>query len=265
MSVAAPAGYVFGRGDPGEQHRLLAAAHDPLTLPRLAETGVGPGWRCLDVGTGGGTVAAWLARRVEPNGTVLATDLAPTAEPAGVTVAGHDITRDPLPDNAFDLIVARLVLRHLPARAEVLGRLVQALRPGGWLQIDETDTTYQPCLTAPDTHGTALYQRFLAARDAVMARAGVDCGYGRRVAGAMRAAGLVDVDPVSGVEVWRAGAPGLDLLAHTTSRLRDGLVAAGMTDRQLAEVRELFTHPEFRASSSVYYSVHGRRPLRGRL
>lgn len=265
MSLAAPPGYVFAGGDPREQHHLLAAAHDPLTLPRLVETGVGRGWRCLDVGTGGGTVAAWLAGRVGPAGEVLATDLNPAAEPEGVTVTRHDITRDPLPDNAFDLVVARLVLRHLPARAEVLERLVRALRPGGWLQIDETDTTYQPCLAAPDHHGTELYQRFLAARDAVMARAGVDCGYGRRVAGAMRAAGLVDVDPVSGVEVWRAGSPGLDLLAHTTVRLRDGLVAAGLTDRQLAEVRELFAHPEFRASSSVCYSVHGRRPVRGRL
>lgn len=254
MNLAAPA-YVFGRGDAREQHRLLAAAHDPLTLPRLAETGVDSGWRCLDVGTGGGTVAAWLATQVGPAGSVLATDLSPTSD----TVLRHDITRDPLPDGHFDLIVARLVLRHLPERAEVLARLVAALAPGGWLQIDETDTTYQPCLDAPDRHAFALYQRFIAARDAVMERAGVDAGYGRRVARAMRSAGLVDLDPVSGVEVWGPGSPGLALLAHTTVRLRDGLVAVGMTDRQLAEVRELFEQPGFRASSSVYYSVRGRR------
>ncbi|MGH3757021.1 class I SAM-dependent methyltransferase [Actinophytocola sp.] len=256
MTLAAPA-YVFGGGDAREQHRLLAAAYDPMTLPRLAETGVDGGWRCLDVGTGGGTVAGWLAHRVGPAGAVLATDLTPVTP----SVTRHDITRDPLPDNAFDLIVARLVLRHLPARDEVLGRLARALRPGGWLQVDETDTTYQPCLAAPDL---ALYERFLAARDAVMARSGVDGDYGRRVAALMRGAGLVGVEPVSAVEVWRAGSPGLELLAHTTVRLRDGLVAAGMTDRQLAEVRELLAHPYFRASSSVFYSVHGRRPGQGR-
>lgn len=264
MNLAAPPTYVFGRGDTREQHRLLAAAHDPLTLPRLAETGVAGGWRCLDVGTGGGTVAAWLTHQVGPSGSVLATDLSPSADQPGVTVTQHDITCDPLPDNAFDLIVARLVLRHLPERTEVLARLVRALRPGGWLQVDETDTTYQPCVLTPDRHTTALYDRFLAARDAVMERAGVDPGYGRRVTSAMRSAGLVDLDPVSGVEVWRPGSPGLALLAHTTVRLRDGLVAVGMTDRQLAEVRELFAHPGFRASSSVYYSVRGRRPGRRR-
>lgn len=255
MNLAAPPTYVFGRGDAREQHRLLAAAHDPLTQPRLAEIGVDTGWRCLDVGTGGGTVAAWLTGQVGPSGSVMATDLSPAAD----GVLRHDITRDPLPNDTFDLIVARLVLRHLPERAEVLAKLVAALRPGGWLQVDETDTTYQPCVDTPDRLTFALYHRFLAARDAVMDRAGVDAGYGRRVTSAMRSAGLVDLDPVSFVEVWGPGAPGLALLAHTTVRLRDGLVAVGMTDRQLAEIRDLFTHPGFRASSSVFYSVRGRR------
>ncbi|GAB3439385.1 class I SAM-dependent methyltransferase [Actinophytocola sediminis] len=260
MNLAAPSTYVFGQGDAREQHRLLAAEYDPLTLRRLAEIGVAVGWRCLEVGTGGGTVAAWLAERAGRSGLVLATDLAPSAEPPGVAVVRHDITCDPLPDNAFDLIVARLVLRHLPGRARVLGRLVRALRPGGWLQIDETDTTYQPCVFAPDAHTTALYQRFLVARDAVMAGAGVDCAYGRQVTSAMLSVGLVELDPVSSVQVWRAGSPGLILLAYTTVRLRDELVAEGMTDRQLAELRDLFARPDFRASSSVCYSVRGRRP-----
>jgi hypothetical protein len=36
---------------------------------------VGPGWRCLEVGSGGGSIAAWLCDRVGPDGSVLATDL----------------------------------------------------------------------------------------------------------------------------------------------------------------------------------------------
>ena len=39
---------VFGNGTAHsrDQHRCLADAYDPVTLPRLAATGVGPGWRC---------------------------------------------------------------------------------------------------------------------------------------------------------------------------------------------------------------------------
>lgn len=253
--------YVFGAGDDVRaQQRHLADAYDTVTRTRLLRTGVGAGWNCLDVGTGGGTVAAWLASRVGPAGTVLATDLTMPAATRGVTPLPHDITRDPLPDSAFDLIVARLVLRHLPARDEVLARLVRALKPGGWLQIDEFDTSYQPCLVAPSLSGRLLYQRFLRARDTVMAVAGVEGAYGRRVAEAMSWAGLVAVDAAPSVELWRAGSPGLALLSHTTHQLRAELIAAGMTARALARVRALLAHQDFRATSSVFYSVQGRRP-----
>ncbi|MFI7677214.1 class I SAM-dependent methyltransferase [Actinophytocola sp. NPDC049390] len=260
--MSTTAEYVFGTaGDAVRtQQRLLADAYDEVTRTRLIRTGVGAGWHCLDVGTGGGTVAAWLADRVGPAGSVLATDLTRPAAARGVTPLPHDITRDPLPDNAFDLIVARLVLRHLPARDDVLGRLVRALKPGGLLQIDEFDTGCQPCLVAPSASGRLLYQRFLRARDAVMAAAGVEGTYGRRVAEAMSAAGLVAVDAVPVVTLWRPGAPGLALLAHTTHQLRAELLAAGMTARDLTRVRALLAHPDFRASSSVLYSVQGRRP-----
>ncbi|MFE7213520.1 hypothetical protein ACFY0A_29440 [Streptomyces sp. NPDC001698] len=40
---------------------------------------------------------------------------------------------------------------------------------------------------------------------------------------------------------------------------RDRLVAAGMTDAELTEVREVMRHPRFRARSCVIYSVQGRR------
>jgi hypothetical protein len=51
------------------------------------------------------------------------------------------------------------------------------------------------------------------------------------------------------------------LLVHHTHHLRDRLIAAGMTDGELADVREVMRHQEFRASSCVIYSVQGRRPL----
>src|SRR5262245_24735854 len=37
--------------------------------------GVRPGWRCLEVGAGGGSIAAWLADCVGSEGAVVATDL----------------------------------------------------------------------------------------------------------------------------------------------------------------------------------------------
>ncbi|MFZ0976038.1 MAG: hypothetical protein WAN22_27700 [Solirubrobacteraceae bacterium] len=55
--------------------RLLEEYHDPLTVTQLDAIGVGEGWRCLDVGAGGGSVTRLLADRVGSTGSVLAVDL----------------------------------------------------------------------------------------------------------------------------------------------------------------------------------------------
>ncbi|HYH50728.1 MAG TPA: class I SAM-dependent methyltransferase [Acidimicrobiia bacterium] len=68
---------------------------------------------------------------------MLATDIEPRLQPlrdlGNVDVARHDVAADPLPEAEFNLIHARLVLVHVPERLVAIGRLVQALRRGGWL------------------------------------------------------------------------------------------------------------------------------------
>jgi trans-aconitate methyltransferase len=56
-----------------------------------------------------------------------------------------------LPEGGFDLIHARLVLNWLPERLSVLDKLVKALKPGGWLLIEDYDTQLVPMeMAAPD-------------------------------------------------------------------------------------------------------------------
>jgi SAM-dependent methyltransferase len=259
---------VFGERDDrnAEQHRLLGLAFDPLTTRRLGRTGIRPGWRCLEVGAGDGGVAAWLARRVGPAGRVLATDIRPVRGPAiaGLEFVRHDIVRDPLPEGEFDLVHARLVLRLLPERLAVLDRLVRALKPGGVLQVDEFDATDAPALRVPDAAAHRLYRTFIDAKAQIMAAGGVDIAWGRKAAGAMSRAGLTGVTSHHRFELWSAGSPGLQLVSHHTRHLRERFVRTGMTDRQLAQVRELLAHPGFQARSYGIYSVQGRRSGKGR-
>lgn len=257
------AGYVFDNDSvhARDQHRFLAEMLDPITTDRLARTGVGDGWRCLEVGAGGGSVAVWLAGRVAPSGSVVATDVKPEHIPPspGLEVVRHDVVTDPLPEGEFDLVHARLVLLHLAERRQVLARLVRSLRPGGWLQLDEFDITYGPALLTPGAQAHQLYERFLAAKACQFEGAGADGAWGQRVPEAMRAAGLVDIDAAVVVQTWRAGSPGVGLLTHHTLHLRDRLVAAGMTDGELQDVRALLSDPSFMAASCPIYSVQGRR------
>jgi ubiquinone/menaquinone biosynthesis C-methylase UbiE len=54
--------------------RQIESALDPFTQSLLAETGVGPGWECLEVGAGGGSILRWLGERVGPKGRALGVD-----------------------------------------------------------------------------------------------------------------------------------------------------------------------------------------------
>jgi SAM-dependent methyltransferase len=251
----APVTGVFGddKTHVHEQHRLLESAYDRITTERLTESGVGPGWRCLEVGAGNGSVAAWLTHRTIH---VLATDINPIAP----DVVRHDIAGDPLPEAEFDLVHARLVLRMLPDRAAVLARLVRALRPGGILQLDEFDATRAPALRVPSPSARELYETFTEAKNRVMTAAGVAVSWGREVPHAMSRAGLVDITARADIEIWDAVSPGLRLLAHHTRHLRDPLLRSGLSDHQLTAVRALLADPVFRARSYVFYSVQGRRP-----
>lgn len=262
MTSLADHRYVFDNDNThsDEQHRCLAAAYDPITTERLAATGVRPGWHCLEIGAGGGSVAHWLTAAVSTGGTVLATDINPRhLRPApGLSIKRHDVVHDPLPERRFDLIHARLVLLHLPERLAVLDNLVRALKPGGWLHLDEFDISYGPALAGPDPE---LYERFLAAKAELMRVAGARGTWGHEAGAAMAAAGLEAVDPRPHVRVWDRHSPGLQLLVHHTRHLRDQFVAVGFGDDDLARVRDVMAHPEFRACSCVFYTVRGRRPV----
>ena len=134
--------YAYDNALPQQLRRLrtLEELFDTGSIRVLEARGLQPSWRCLEVGAGGGSIARWLAERTA---FVLATDLDTThvREVAGsnLEVREHDLLRDELPDEAFDLIHLRLVLAWLGDRPAALARLQAALRPGGWLVTEELD------------------------------------------------------------------------------------------------------------------------------
>lgn len=220
------------RVEAGERFTWLAELFDGVTRGHVDRLGVRAGGRCWEVGAGGPSIPAALAAAVGPTGYVLATDIDPTwLDPhGGYEVRRHDVVADPPPQpGTFDLVHARLVLVHLPDRARALATMVAALRPGGWLLVEDADTELQP-LACLDEVGPAQRRanRLRGAVRELLTRRGADLRFGRTLPRALRAAGLVDVAaagcfPVGGVACDR-------LEAATVRMVRAELLAAGLAD-----------------------------------
>ena len=230
------------QAEAGRRFDALSELFDPSTFRHLRSLGLAPGWRVWEVGAGGPSVPAWIAEQV-PQGHVLATDIVTTwldaADPA-FEVRRHDIGTDPAPDGRFDLVHARLVLVHVTERAAALATMVGALRPGGWLLVEEADPGLQP-LVCPDESGEEqrLANRLKAAFRSLMAERGVDLSFGRTLPRLLRAAGLVEV--ASDAYFPMGGPACTELERATVEQIRERLVAAGLAtpdeiDRHLANV-----------------------------
>ncbi|MDQ1505045.1 MAG: hypothetical protein QOD57_2772 [Actinomycetota bacterium] len=171
--------------------RLLEAWADPATTRRLAVTGVGPGWHCLEVGAGGGSITDWLCQQVGSTGTVMAVDIdtrfVDELERPNLAVHRQDVVTEPVPRHQFDLVHTRAVLSHLPARHEVLADLIAALRPGGWLLIEEID--FFPIHAC----GTGLYRDMIIALEGILSPAGLNCHWARGVAPLLQDGGLTAI------------------------------------------------------------------------
>ncbi|HUJ76519.1 MAG TPA: methyltransferase domain-containing protein, partial [bacterium] len=131
-------------------------------------------------------------------GHVLATDLdvswAQQAGGAEIEVRQHDVGSDTPPPGGFHLVHARLVLIHVADRAAALHNMVQALRPGGWLLLEDADPALQPlsCLDA-QSPAEELANRLRTGFRKLLAQRGVDLAYGRKLPRLLRGVGLQDV------------------------------------------------------------------------
>ena len=264
--MATPSRYLLDNADSIAAHRMnaLGRLYDPGSHRTLMTAGLAPGWHCLEVGGGGGGVARWMAERVGPTGSVLCTDIDPRhIAPSGLAnlhVVRHDAVRDALPEGKFDLAHARLVLLHIPERAAVLEKMVAALKPGGWLVIEDFDTTS----VQPDVAANPREQRVETAEAlrVYMIRGGVDARFGRSLYGRFQGLGLTDVSTEGRVMMWDRANGGADLMRINFEQIGEKVVAAGLLSAgQLqADLRRL-DEPDFVTPSPIMWAAIGRKPI----
>ena len=249
--------YVFDNAAPQAASRLavLAEVFDPGTIRHLAARGVGPGWRCLEIGGGLGSITRWLSGRVGAQGRVLTTDIdtrhLQAMRMSSVDVREHDILVDSLPEESFDLAYARLVLEHLVDPDAAIARMIAALKPGGWLLVEDFEILPDDAISK-----TAAVMR------QVTAAAGVHHRLGRSLGRRLRGHGLADVDTEGRVFVWRGGSRGAALSRLNVEQLRPAILASGqLTVDELEADLAALDDEDFEMRSPILWTAWGQRRL----
>ncbi len=130
--------------------------------------GVKPGMTVADVGAGSGYFTVRIARRIAPNGHVLATDLQPEmldllrakvreAKLTNVVPVLATESDAKLPRGELDLVLMVDVYHELPKPAQTLAQVRVALRPGGRIALVEYRGE-DPEVPIKPEHKTSLVQ-----------------------------------------------------------------------------------------------------------
>jgi SAM-dependent methyltransferase len=258
--------YIFDNAvmvETGMRFSGLEASFDSSTIQYLIGTGVTEGWACWEVGAGSGSIARWLAERVGPTGSVLATDIdlrfIPSSELGQLEVARHDVTTDPVPRDRYDLIHARLVMSHLPSRRDVMAHLAEALRPGGWLVIEDFCHAFEHGSQPPDDD--TGYREVQTALGRFIARANDNrSDFAASLPQFLVGLGLADVGGEGRLVFGRGGSPVARVAEAGLRQVGDQMIAAGDVDgTALDQVVTFLTMPASVVSLPLMISAWGQR------
>lgn len=239
---------------------VLARLLDPTTQASLRRAGIARGARCCDLGSGAGTVAAWMAAEVGSSGRVVSIDVDTRfqAPSSGVLeVRKLDVTSQPIGTAEFDLIHARGVLQHLAQREAVLDAMIAALRPGGAVVVTDADWIQFDAQPVPEPFATLT--RTL--RELSRTQHGYSATWGRLLLQAFRERGLVEVEASGILWTMQGGTDSAEwyvaALARALPVLPKSVLPAGFdADAAIAQARR----PDFAILSPISITAIGRRP-----
>ena len=208
---------------------LMSKILDPWTRGYLTRLGIGEGWQCLELGSGNGSIAEWLCAKVGSLGNVTAIDINPVLLeliPAqNLRVEQMDVRTGELQANAYDLVTCRALLHQIAEYApEVLAQMAAAVKPGGWLLIQEPDFHLAPT-TEPDVWATTWKALIEWGR-----ANGIDWLIGRKLPSMVSTLGLGQPQAKTDVQNIRGRDRGALYFRMFFAEVRDRVVGSGRLD-----------------------------------
>jgi SAM-dependent methyltransferase len=255
--------YVLGHHLKGEGERLALMSEllDPMHRRYLESLNiVKSGARTLEVGCGNGSISAWLARQVAPDGRAVAVDLDLSLVDVhlpNLELRKEDIIDQPVEPGGFDLVTARAVLHHVADAKAAIANLIASLRPGGAILLIEPD--FLPVAIAEPPEVRAFWSGWLAwSRDR-----GIDYQIGRTLAPRLAALGIEKIGGTAETAIYNGTSLWADYWIQTIRELREDLTSSGKLSTALVDI--FLGHcadPVWWTQTIAFTAVHGYAPGR---
>jgi SAM-dependent methyltransferase len=233
--------------------RMIEAARDPSTIQLLERTGIQSGWRCLELGPGGGSMLRWVGERVGTSGKVFGVEKKPIYL-GGFSSPPYDIREGDFLevgiDGPLDLVYGRYFLIHNRNNIDYLRKIHGLLKPDGYAVLEEPDFTSAKLLndgSDPSHHrvNSAICKMFLDY--------GLDPGYGLRLPQNLRMAGFQIFETNSTIHLCEGKSPIANLMAESALALSQEYQKTGeATADDIHQYVANAHNPDF---WSVYYST----------
>lgn len=244
---------------------------DAISRRCLADLGLEAGWRCLDLGDGCGSLARWLARQVEPSGQVVMVDTDPAllcvdSVPVNLEIRAGDFESSGIEAAAYDLVHGRNRLGSSSQPLAALRELAAAVRPGGWLCIEECDFSVFGALD--ETHPDAIEfdRSSRACLDALRSQGDVRTRSGRLLPGLLRDLRFANTGLSAQLLIGEGGEHPLGHWCASMfhSQALDALVERGLVAGEaVARMQALMDTPGMGLMGPVLFSAWGQRPFFG--
>lgn len=140
--------YIFATAEENaefERMKLIEDAFDEQTKKLIQNAGIAPGWNCLELGTGAGSILQWMSCLVGEQGNIVGIDrnikFISWLDANNIQKLEGNILEIELESDRFDLIHARYVLIHNTESEKIIKKLIKCLKPGGAIVLEEPDFT----------------------------------------------------------------------------------------------------------------------------
>ncbi|MGF1479699.1 MAG: class I SAM-dependent methyltransferase [Cyanophyceae cyanobacterium] len=240
-----------------ERLQAIEQVFDPASRQRINATGISVEWQCLEVGAGAGSITRWLAA-VVGGGQVVAVDLdtrfLTNLQLPNVEILQADIRQASLENNTFDLVHARYVLIHISDFQVALSRMIDLLKPGGWLVVEEPDFSAARAI-AGDEAACQSVNRVNQAILQMFASRGMDYALGVHLPSHLQKLGLQQLTVENDTPLSPGGSGVATVMKLSTVQLAEKYLATGEVTPE--DIKRYCQFADDQNTWAIYYATVG--------